>query len=172
MLLNIITCFTLIASATAQICNGHAELCSRKYSNVTQVGTHDSAFVGVLPTQNQYLSVASQLKSGIRYLQAQSHLKDGTLELCHTTCGEEDSGTLLTYLTTIKTWMDANPNEVVSVLLTNGDGAPASQFGSAMMTSGLAAYAYSPGKKLAMNDWPTLGELIAANTRLVMFLGT
>ena len=67
--------------------------------------------------------------------------------------------------------MDANPNEVVTILLTNGDSAPVSQFGTAMTTSGLSSYAYNPGKQLAIGDWPTLQELITAGTRLVMFLG-
>jgi hypothetical protein len=40
-----------------------------------------------------------------------------------------------------------------------------------MTTSGLAKYAYTPPKQLAIADWPTLQELITANTRLVMFMG-
>ncbi|KAL5324545.1 hypothetical protein ACEPPN_009091 [Leptodophora sp. 'Broadleaf-Isolate-01'] len=170
MLLNILASFLLLGSAVAATCNGHSELCSRKYSNVTQIGAHDSAFVGILPTDNQFLSVTSQLDGGIRYLQAQSHLKNGVLQLCHTSCDLKDAGTFVEYLTTIKTWMDKNPNEVVTVLVTNGDGAPVSQFGTDMTTSGLASYAYSPGKQLAIADWPTLQELIDAKTRLVMFL--
>ncbi len=171
MLLNIVASLALLGSAIAATCNGHSELCSRKYSNVTQIGTHDSAFVGILPTDNQFQSLTSQLNGGIRYLQAQTHLKSGVLQLCHTTCAERDAGTLVNYLTTIKTWMDANPNEVVSLLLTNGDGAAVTQFGTDMSTSGLATYAYSPGKQLAVGDWPTLQQLIDAKTRLVMFLG-
>ncbi|KAH7356478.1 PLC-like phosphodiesterase [Rhexocercosporidium sp. MPI-PUGE-AT-0058] len=170
MLPNILALSFLLSSAVAATCNGHSELCSRKYSNVTQIGAHDSAFVGILPTDNQFLSVTSQLDGGIRYLQAQSHLKDGILQLCHTSCDLKDAGPLVEYLNTIKTWMDKNPNEVVSVLLTNGDGAPVSQFGTDMTTSGLISYAFSPGKQLALEDWPTLQGLIDAKTRLVMFL--
>lgn len=67
--------------------------------------------------------------------------------------------------------MDANPNEVLTLLLTNGDSADVSLFGTAMTTSGLSTYAYTPSGQLAMSDWPTLQELITAGTRLVMFLG-
>jgi hypothetical protein len=74
-----------------ETCNNYAQLCDRPYSNVTQVGAHDSAFVGILPTQNQYSDVTSQLDMGIRFLQMQVHDLDGTLELCHTTCTEEDA---------------------------------------------------------------------------------
>ncbi|KHJ34155.1 putative plc-like phosphodiesterase [Erysiphe necator] len=156
--------------AESQPCNGNEALCSRKYSDVTQIGTHDSAFVGDLPTQNQIYSVSEQLVSGIRFLQAQTHVKDGALQMCHTSCQLEDAGTLLSYLSTIKYFLDMNANEVVTLLLTNGDRTPAASFGMAMESSGLAKYAYVPPKKLAMNEWPTLKELITANTRLVMFL--
>ncbi|KAF8851914.1 PLC-like phosphodiesterase [Acephala macrosclerotiorum] len=169
MLLNLLISFLLWGFAAAQ-CNGNTALCSRKYSNVTQIGTHDSAFVGILPTDNQLLSVTDQLDAGIRFLQAQTHLKDSALELCHTSCIEEDAGTLVSYLTTVKAWMDANPNEVLTLLLTNGDSADVSLFGTAMTTSGLSTYAYTPSTQLAMSDWPTLQELITAGTRLVMFL--
>ncbi|CZR59802.1 uncharacterized protein PAC_09696 [Phialocephala subalpina] len=169
MLLNILISFLFWGFAAAQ-CNGNTALCSRKYSNVSFIGSHDSAFVGILPTDNQLLSVTDQLNGGIRFLQAQTHLKDGALELCHTSCIEKDAGTLISYLTTVKTWMDANPNEVLTLLLTNGDSADVSLFGTAMTTSGLSTYAYTPSGQLAMSDWPTLQELITAGTRLVMFL--
>jgi hypothetical protein len=172
MLLKVILSFIFTASVKAIACNGNDVLCSRKYSNVTQIGTHDSAFVGILPTDNQFESVSSQLDAGIRFLQAQTHLKNGALELCHTTCTEKDAGTLVSYLTTITTWLAANPNEVLTLLLTNGDSASVSLFGSDMATSGLSAYAYTPPSQLAIADWPTLQELIDADTRLIMFLGT
>jgi len=84
---------------------------------------------------------------------------------------EEDAGALVDYLTTIKTFLDGNPNEVVTLLLTNGDAIPVSQYGTDMTTSGLASYAYTPPGQLAISDWPTLQEFIDANTRLVMFMG-
>ncbi|KAJ5051454.1 uncharacterized protein L3040_001231 [Drepanopeziza brunnea f. sp. 'multigermtubi'] len=171
MLFNIIIAsFALLSSTIAKSCNGHTELCSRKYSNITQIGTHDSAFVGVLPTDNQFLSVTSQLDGGIRFLQAQTHMERDVLRLCHTSCLLKDAGPLVSYLTTIKKWMDAHPNEVVSLLLTNGDRVDVAKFGADMKTSGLASYAYAPGKHLAMADWPSLQHLIDAKTRLVVFL--
>ncbi|KAI0994423.1 hypothetical protein K3495_g13759 [Podosphaera aphanis] len=161
----------LLASATAELlCNGYAALCSRKYSDVTLVGTHDSAFVGDFPWQNQLVSVDQQLRSGIRFLQAQTHVKNRALEMCHTSCELEDAGTLVAYLSTIRSFLDANPNEVVTVLLTNGDRAPVAMFGNDMNASGLAKYAYVPPKQLAIDEWPTMQNLITAGTRLVMFL--
>ena len=96
--LNIISIILIMgntgSSTTDVACNGNAALCSRLYSNVTQIGTHDSAFVGILPTDNQQVSVTDQLDDGIRFLQAQTHVKSGVLELCHTSCTELDAGPL------------------------------------------------------------------------------
>jgi hypothetical protein len=75
------------------------------------------------------------------------------------------------YLGDIKTWLDANDNQVVTLLLTNGDFVDVSLFGTAMSSSGLDTYAFTPTSQLAIDEWPTLQELIDAGTRLVMFLG-
>ncbi|QSZ36716.1 hypothetical protein DSL72_006599 [Monilinia vaccinii-corymbosi] len=159
------------ASVTvAQVCNGYAELCGRKWSNVSQIGTHDSAFVGELPTQNQDIDVTAQLSAGVRFLQAQTHYFVDELRLCHTSCWEEDSGPAVNYLSDIKKWLDANPNDVVTLLLTNGDYVPVGNFSAVMEASGLAGYAYTPPHQLAIDQWPTLQEMITAGHRLVMFL--
>ena len=173
MLLNqiIVSSFFFVGAIVADGCNGKTALCDRKFSAVSQIGTHDSAFVGDLPTENQGLSVTDQLNSGIRMLQAQTHDFLDDIYLCHTSCFLLEAGTLVDYLTTIAKWMDANPNEVVTLLLTNGDSIDVTTFDARMKTAGLAKYAYSPGKKLALADWPTLQQLIDAKTRLVMFMG-
>jgi hypothetical protein len=163
--------FLLLGSVVAEGCNGKVVLCDRKYSDVSQIGTHDSAFVGDLPTQNQGLSVTEQLNSGIRMLQAQTHDFLNDIYLCHTSCWLENSGKLVDYLKTIATWMDANPNEVVTLLLTNGDNVSVTKFASRMQSAGLAKYAFAPDRKLELADWPTLQQLINVNARLVMFMG-
>ncbi|KAK8024320.1 PLC-like phosphodiesterase [Apiospora rasikravindrae] len=156
--------------AFALNCNGHTELCDRKYSNVTFLGTHNSPFVGVLPADNQLETVTQQLSGGIRYLTAQTHDKDGAIELCHTSCILLDVGLLQDYLKDIKTWMDGNPNEVVTLLLTNQDAIDINKFADAFKAVGLDAYAYAPGADLAMNDWPTLGTMVSNKKRLVVFM--
>ena len=165
--------FLYCAPGRAQtLCNKHAELCGRKYSNVTNVGAHDSAFVGQLPQDNQGVSVTAQLDAGIRFLQAQSHKNIfGDLQLCHTSCFEEDAGPVESYFATVKTWLDANPNEILTILIVNGDNVPASMFDDAYSASGLKKYAYTPPTSpLAIDAWPTLQEMITAGTRLVAFL--
>ena len=129
------------------LCNGHAELCGRKYSNITSVGAHDSAFVGQLPQDNQDVSVTAQLDAGIRFLQVQSHKNIfGILHLCHTSCFELDAGTVESYLATVNSWLDAHPNEVVTLLIVNGDNVPVAEFDDAYTSSGLKSLAYTPPK--------------------------
>jgi hypothetical protein len=156
-------------------CNGHTEYCSRKYSNVTQVGAHDSPFVGGFPWDNQDWNITQQLNYGIRFLQGQTHKNDaGELDLCHTSCLLEDGGSLVSFLEAIKTWLDANTNEVVTLLLTNGDSLDISVFDAAFNSSGITSYAFVPSSSpntLSIDDWPTLQELMDAGTRLVIFLG-
>lgn len=49
----------------ATTCNGHSELCSRLYSNVTFIGAHDSYAVGSSMADDQDKDVTSQLVSSI-----------------------------------------------------------------------------------------------------------
>lgn len=168
-LLSLVAAFTGGVHA-ASVCNGYAALCDKLYSNVTFIGSHDSAFDGILLVDNQFDSVADQLSLGVRFLQAQSHNDDGTIELCHTTCSEEDAGSLETWLDTIVTFLEANPNEVITLLITNGDGIDGAEFADVFEASGAADYAYSPGSTLTLSEWPTLGELIDDGSRLVVFM--
>lgn len=152
-------------------CNGRAELCDRKYSNITMVGAHDSPFVGFLLADNQHESVEGQLNQGLRYLQAQTHDKDGAIQMCHTSCVLRDAGTLQQFLGTVKTFLDGSPDEVVTLLLTNPDNIDVAQFGDAFREAGLDALAFAPAADLKLDDWPTLGAMVAAKQRLIVFMG-
>ncbi|EIM92250.1 PLC-like phosphodiesterase [Stereum hirsutum FP-91666 SS1] len=169
---------SLVSAATidrrASTCNGHSELCDRSFGNVTFVGAHDSYAVGTNNVAtNQDYNITQQLNDGIRMLQMQAHNSSGTIELCHTSCLLFDGGSLETYLTTVKTWMDANTNDVVSLLIVNSDGFSASDFASVFQSVGLDTMSYSPtSSNLTYTSWPTLGTLIDAGTRLVTFMDT
>ena len=166
-------------TTVATTCNGRTEYCTRSYSNITFIGAHDSAFVGDLPQDNQNINITAQLDMGIRFLQAQTHknlldevINETVLELCHTSCLLKDAGTLEAYLVTVKDWLDANPNEVVTLLLTNGDSVDITVFGDTFSSAGIDTYAFVPSSNpLSINDWPTLGDLISSGKRLVAFLG-
>ena len=151
-------------------------MCDRKYSNVSYIGAHDSAFVGDLsnPTINQEISITAQLDAGIRMLESQTHTDwDGTLSMCHTSCLLENAGSVQDYLSTVKSWLDGNPSAVITILLANGDNVDVSQFDDAFEGSGIKDYAFIPSTSpnpLGMDDWPTLGEMIDDGKRLVVFL--
>lgn len=163
----------------ATVCNGRAELCSRKYSDVTFVGAHDSPFVGDLLTQNQNIAVTDQLDLGVRYLQGQTHkslLDPNVLELCHTSCIEEDAGSLSDFLKTVVSWLSDHPQEVVTLLLTNGDNVDVALFDNAFKDAKALDLVYTPTNGDAapskLDSWPSLGDLIDSGKRLVVFLGT
>lgn len=161
----------LAGTAALAACNGRPELCGRRYSDVTFVGTHNSVFVGETLAHNQLVSVTEQLDSGVRFLQAQTHDKSGEIEMCHTNCWELDVGPLTEYLQEVADWMGGHADEVVTLLLTNIDGIAVDKFDAAFGSSGLRGYAFRPRGVAAKDQWPTLQELIAAGTRLVVFMG-
>lgn len=166
---------TLVAAPlahAASVCNGASSLCSRLYSNVTFLGTHDSYAVGNSVADNQDKDVSAQLKDGIRTLQVQAHntSSDG-IHLCHTSCSLVDGGTLQSYLTKVATWVQSNPNEVISIVIVNSDNLPPTSYVSAFQSSGLSPYVYSPpSASLSLYSWPTLGQLIDAKTNVVVFM--
>ncbi|KAG6879867.1 hypothetical protein C0992_010536 [Termitomyces sp. T32_za158] len=82
-----------------------------------------------------------------------------------------DGGTLEDYLKTVKTWLDANPNEVLSMLIVNIDNAPASTFGSVYSAAGVDVVSYAPPTSpIQASSWPTLGSMIDSGKRLVTFM--
>jgi hypothetical protein len=166
------------ASTSTVACNNSPLLCGRDYNNITYMGAHDSAFIrnqsnDFTVSGNQFYNATTALSAGIRLLQAQVHNLNGTLELCHTDCSLLDAGSLESFLSPIKTWMDDNPNEVVTLLLVNSDNEPASSFGSVFDSSGISKYGYTPTSTTGpISTWPTLQSLIKANTRLVIFVAS
>jgi len=156
-------------------CNGHSELCDRSFGNVTFVGAHDSYAVSTTNlAANQDYNVTQQLNDGVRMLQMQAHNESGVIQLCHTSCALLNGGTLESYLTSVTTWLQANPDNVVSLLIVNSyDNIPPSSYDTVFKAVGLDTMAYKPSSSaLAASAWPTLGSLISAGTPLVAFLTT
>lgn len=160
-----------LAGFAAAACNGHNDLCDRKFSEVTLVGSHNSAFVGTGPSHNQYVSPTEQLDMGVRFLQARTQNKGGHPQMCHSSCFLLDVGPIEDFLNEIGDWLDDNPDEVLALLLTNNDGLPIAKFREAFESTGLDQHAFRPGSRLSKDQWPTLQQLINGGTRLVVFLG-
>ncbi|KAL2259303.1 hypothetical protein VTK26DRAFT_7070 [Humicola hyalothermophila] len=155
-------------------CNNYPELCERKYSNITQVGAHNSPFVRAgSAASNQQFPVTDQLNDGVRFLQAQIQWPaNGTVpHLCHTSCDMLDAGPLTDWLREVRDWVAAHPYDVVTVLLGNGNYSKPDLYAPHIEASGILRYVYHPHVvPLARDDWPTLAQLILSGQRVVMFL--
>lgn len=165
---------SLPSSGTA--CNNSPDLCSRSYSAVTYLGAHNSAFLRDDSTDhtisgNHFFNATLALDAGLRLLQAQVHMKDGVLQLCHSSCSLMDAGPLVDWLTKINTWVTNNQRDVVTILLVNAASATAADFASVWEASGLAAHGYAPpSAETPLSQWPTLGSMIDSGKRLVSFI--
>ncbi|KAF2692208.1 PLC-like phosphodiesterase [Lentithecium fluviatile CBS 122367] len=168
--------------SNTQPCNNYREFCTRKYSNITEVCAHNSPFVRKNnAASNQQFGVTQQLNDGIRVLQGQAHLVNGTLYYCHTSCDLLSVGTVEDYLREVVAWLDAHPFEVITIIFGNYGWQEKDSAGNALVTatnfvdpvknSGLLPYIYQPPKiAMEIGDWPTLGELILSQKRVITFI--
>ncbi|KAI1649081.1 PLC-like phosphodiesterase [Daldinia loculata] len=157
-----------------QPCNNYPEFCSRKYSNITQVACHNSPFI--TPNNlaaNQQYDVTSQLNDGVRFIQGQIQWPTGGNEphFCHTSCDILDAGPITDWLTQVKNWVAAHPYDVVTILLGNGNYSVPSLYVPYIEQTGILRYIYTPPfVPMALDDWPTLSEMVLKGQRVVMFM--
>jgi len=168
--------------SNTQPCNNYVEFCLRKYSNITEVAAHNSPFTRQNnAARNQEYPVTQQLNDGIRVLQGQAHMVNGTLHFCHTSCDLLDEGTVEDYLRQVTTWVEQHPFDVVTIIFGNYDWADKDSDGNSLVTaadfdvpvrsSGLYDYVYQPPKTaMTIDDWPTLAEMILSQKRVVTFI--
>jgi hypothetical protein len=115
--------------------------------------------------------VVSQLDDGIRMLQIQAHVVNGTVFLCHSSCDILNAGTMKEYLTVVAEWVQKHPYDVITILIGNAAYLPVSTYTPAIADSGLLPYVYTPPKKdMALSDWPTLSSMIITSSRVVVFM--
>lgn len=165
----------LASTSSTTACNNSPLLCDKAYNNVTYLGAHDSPFLRDSTTEysdsgNQFYNSTVQLDAGVRLLTAQVHNNSGSWDLCHTSCDLLSAGTLTSWLTEIKDWLDSNANEVVTILLVNSDDATAAELGAQYSAAHIESYAYEPDFSSAPSEWPTLQTLINNGTRLINFV--
>jgi hypothetical protein len=84
------------------------------------------------------------------------------LYMCHGLC-EIGATPLAPTLAELRTWLDANPDEVVTLIVENH--VPADEIGSAIVAAGLRPYVHDPGDG---REWPTLAEMVQSGRRLVV----
>ncbi|OLN85945.1 putative secreted protein [Colletotrichum chlorophyti] len=157
-----------------QPCNNYVEFCDRKYSNITEVGCHNSPFVRPgNSASNQALDVTTQLNDGVRFLQAQIQWPTNGTEphFCHSSCDILDVGPITEWLTTVREWVAAHPYDVVTILLGNGNYSTPDLYAPFIESTGILQYAYEPPfLPMTLEDWPTLSQLILRGKRVIMFL--
>ena len=162
-----------------RLCMGDASYCDRPYNQLAQVCTHNAMSTEeagfALPTPNQVHSLTQQLDAGVRCLMLDIHNKGGEAYLCHGACGVWGERPLSEGLDDIALWMDAHPNEVVTFILESY--VPESLVFESLVSAGLASSSdqASESAPLYYHDaepgtpWPSIGEMIASNQRLVVF---
>jgi hypothetical protein len=168
--------------SNTQACNNYPEFCTRKYSNITEVAAHNSPFTRENnAARNQEYAVTQQLDDGIRVLQAQAHYVNGSLYFCHTSCDLLNEGPVEDYLRQVVAWIRTHPFDVVTILFGNYNWADKDSDGNSLVTSvdfdvavrasGLYEYIYQPpNTAMTIDDWPTLGEMILSQKRVVTFI--
>ena len=162
------------ADTTQQValpCNGHPELCGKRYNQVTYPMTNNSygyktgAIAWAFP--NQEWPIDHQLRDGVRAINLDIGDLGGTLSVF----SGEAIATILTgsqalsqILNEVRQFLEGNPREVITIFMETSVGGAAIQ--TALNDASLTTYLHSQGPGA---PWPTLEEMITAGTRLVIF---
>ncbi|MEM7154666.1 MAG: hypothetical protein AAF799_17590 [Myxococcota bacterium] len=150
-------------------CNGHVELCDRSFDQVVFPGTHNShaALDDGFPiiNANHQRGIAQQLDDGVRVMLLDIYpdpADDEQIVLCHGPCILA-SLPHLDGLQTIVDFLRDNPREVLTIIYQDAVDVEEVAQDFALTTADTLTYAHQPG-----TAWPTLGEMIEADTRLVI----
>ncbi|HEX4512181.1 MAG TPA: hypothetical protein VGH87_11000 [Polyangiaceae bacterium] len=154
------------SAAPPTVCDGHAELCARTYDQVAFPGTHD-AYASVangVYAHDQTYSLTRQMTDGVRVLHIEILPFNGSPWLCHGVCGLGGQS-LVSALQEVKTFVDANPTEIVT-LLTESSEITTDQIAADFDTADVKKYTHAH----TLGDaWPTLGAMIERGERVVVF---
>jgi hypothetical protein len=164
--------------SSATTCNGSSEWCDRPFHEVAQICTHnamssvDEGFV--LPTPNQQHDVQTQLDHGVRCLMLDIYWVEDQAQLCHGVCGPWGMSPLSDTLEVISSWLDGHRSEVVSIIFQSS--VSEARLLDSLSAAELASADGSPDPERPLyhhetpigEPWPTLGEMVDSNQRLVL----
>lgn len=145
-------------------CNGFNELCDQRLDQITTLMTHNSfnnqQHQFLFP--NQCFSITRQLNDGVRGLMLDVYSSRKGPVLYH---GYSflDKESLLSVMYEVRSFLQANPNEVISIIFQNS--CTSEEILQVMDTLGLTEMIY-----LHCGVWPTLKEMIVTNKRLVVMV--
>lgn len=156
--------------AVKPACNGHWELCERRFDEVAYLTTHNamSSVETHYVAPNQHDGVPIQLENGVRGFMLDAHyLEDASADtrpyLCHGYCWAGKQ--LLTEgLAEYVAFLKANPREVITFIWESY--ISPEDMKKAYKESGLIAYVHV---HTAGDEWPTLQRLIDNDERLITF---
>lgn len=145
-------------------CNGQSEICGKHYNEVAFLTTHNAFNTGSegFSFPNHNYGIAQQLQDGVRAFMLDVYDLFGTAVVYHGSfaLGSQD---LYDDLGEIRSFLDANPNEVVTIILECY--VSSSTIESELNGSGLTSYLYT---KIDGQPWATIQEMIDLNQRLVI----
>lgn len=145
-------------------CNGSQNLCQKRYDEVAYLTTHNAfnAQEQGFTFPNQNYGLTQQLDDGVRALMLDVYTLFGIPTVYHGTSilGNEP---LSNNLIEIKQFLDANPNEIVTIILECY--VSANIIESELDNVGMLNYLYT---KPQASNWDYLQDMIDNNTRLVI----
>ncbi|KAJ1954921.1 hypothetical protein EC988_002166, partial [Linderina pennispora] len=96
------------------------------------------------------------------------------VHLCHQSCALVDRGTLYDTLKVFRQFLNENPDEIVTFIIENFDAFEASQLSPSFKLADLERSAFAPTWEHSTSNqnytWPTLGEMVDRDQRLVVFV--
>lgn len=146
-------------------CNAHPSSCDLPLDRILFAGTHNamSARADGFFAPNQEYGIAQQLDEGIRALLIDAYRYRDDFYLCHGGC--EIGATLASdALGEVAAFLETRPSEVILVIIENHI-SPAEAV-EMLVAAGLDRWAITPPD----GAWPTLGELVEADTRILLTL--
>jgi hypothetical protein len=145
-------------------CNGRADLCDRRVSEVTFPGTHnamsneDEGWVA----PNQTHGIARQLEDGVRVLLLDVHPWASSIYLCHAYC-QLGRRLLRDALGDIERFLRLHPHEVMAIFFE--DYVSAEEVAAVFEAAGLSPYVHTQDPN---QPWPTLRDMITSQRRLIV----
>jgi hypothetical protein len=162
--LTMVLLFTALSLQMDAQCNGDRNLCNLRYDQVCFLTTHNAYnFKGDFHYPNQSFPVKQQLEDGVRAFMLDIYWRKGEVQVYHQSplLGHAP---LRGILEDMRNFLDAHPNEVLSIIFESY--VASYQMRDALKQSGLLPYLHTQAMDA---PWPTLGEMVKSNQRLVVF---
>lgn len=151
---------------TPLVCNGHEELCTRSYADVSFPMAHNAMNSAeerwTLPNQGERLW--NQLGQGTRGFMLDTYVDRGETVLCHGPCAL-GRRPFVDVLRDLKLFMDCHPAEVITLILEAHIDEETTRV--AFEQAELMSYLHM--QPTGSQSWPTLETMIRSGRRLVVF---